>query len=313
VCPACESPEFRTLFAAGDRLGRTSPRVFHVVECARCRLMRLHPRPGGEELRGSTPGDPWFAAGPSLAERWGEAVRRLVLCDQVSFVRRAVKECGESGPVLEVSSGSGTFVQMLRQEGVAVLSLHPAVEGASWCWRRGGAPSMCGRLEEAPVRPESCAAVTLFHILEHLPDPHAYVVSAGRLLRPAGRLIVAVPNAACWQFLLLGENWSGLDVPRHLLDFRARDLETLLDTCGFQVLRRKYFSLCDNAAGFATSLAPWLDPAVRRVRNLAESPGKKLLKDLAYLALAVGALPFTVVEAACQAGSTFLVEACKKP
>ena len=101
-------------------------------------------------------------------------------------------------------------------------------------------------------------------------------------------------------------------MPRHLVDFRAQDLEGLLEGSGFRVLRRKYFSLRDNPTGFASSLAPWLDPTGRRVRRLAESPRKKLFKDLVYLALAVAALPFTVVEAACQARSTFLVEACKK-
>jgi SAM-dependent methyltransferase len=275
-------------------------------------MLRLHPRPSPEELRALIPGDPWFAPGSSRVDRWGEALRRLALCGHVSFVRRAVKESGESGPVLEVSGGSGTLVQMLREEGLAVLSLHPAVEAARWYWRRAAVPSMCGRLEQIPLPPESCAVVTLFHILEHVPDPSAYLACARDLLRPRGRLIVQAPNAACWQFLLLGENWNGLDVPRHLMSFRARDLEALLDSCGFRILRRKHFSLADNPAGLASSLAPGLDPTVRRMRGLAESPPKKLLKDLAHLALAISALPFTVVEAACQAGSIFLVEACKK-
>jgi hypothetical protein len=152
----------------------------------------------------------------------------------------------------------------------------------------------------------------MFHVLEHLEDPMTYLNAARELLRPQGRLIVQVPNAACWQFLLLGENWSGIDVPRHLLDFRSRDLEALLSFCGFEVLRRKYFSLRDNPAGLATSLAPWLDPMARRVRRLKESPASKLAKDLLYLALVVAALPFTVVEAACRAGSTVMIEARKR-
>ncbi|MGB9606859.1 MAG: hypothetical protein ACPL88_13370, partial [Bryobacteraceae bacterium] len=120
------------------------------------------------------------------------------------------------------------------------------------------------------------------------------------------------PNAACWQFFLLGENWSGLDVPRHLVNFRDRDLEYLLDCCGFEVIRRKYFSLRDNPAGLATSLAPWLDPMARRVRKVRESPAGRLLKDLLYLGLVVAALPFTLLEAACRVGSTVMMEARKK-
>jgi hypothetical protein len=50
----------------------------------------------------------------------------------------------------------------------------------------------------------------------------------------------------------------------------------------------------------------------RRVRGIRETPAAKLAKDLLYLALVVAALPFTVVEAACRAGSTVMLEARKK-
>jgi SAM-dependent methyltransferase len=152
----------------------------------------------------------------------------------------------------------------------------------------------------------------MFHVLEHLPDPRAYLVAARELLAPDGRLVVQVPNAASWQFRLLGRRWSGVDVPRHLFDFRSRDVERLLEACGMVVVRRKYFSLRDNPAGLASSVAPGLDPMARRVRRVAESDGARLAKDLAYLALAAAALPFTLAEAAFGAGSTVMMEARKR-
>ncbi len=123
----------------------------------------------------------------------------------------------------------------------------------------------------------------MFHVLEHLYEPHAYMEAAHELLRPDGRLVIQVPNAASWQFLLLGENWSGLDVPRHLLTFRASDLEVLLDRCGFEAVRYKYFSLRDNPAGLATSLAPWLDPMARRVRGVRGRPAGQAAQGPAVL------------------------------
>ena len=152
----------------------------------------------------------------------------------------------------------------------------------------------------------------MFHVLEHLHDPASYLRSAHKLLRPDGRLIVQVPNAACWQFLLMGEHWSGIDVARHLTDFRSKDLEALLDRCGFEVLRFKHFSLRDNPAGMATSLAPKLDPMARQMRQVRETPLRKLTKDLLYFALTLISVPFTLLEAACRAGSTVMVEARKK-
>jgi hypothetical protein len=123
--------------------------------------------------------------------------------------------------------------------------------------------------------------------------------------------VVQVPNAASWQFLLFGEHWNGLDIPRHLINFRASDIQSLLEQNDFRVLRAKHFSLRDNPAGFASSLAPALDPMARRVRGISETPGARLTKNLLYLSLVLTALPFTALEAACGSGSTVMMEALK--
>ena len=110
-----------------------------------------------------------------------------------------------------------------------------------------------------------------------------------------------------------GETWRGIEVPRHLWNFRASDLEILLDRCGFDVVRTKHFSLRDNPACLATSLAPALDPTVRHVRNEIETPKRKLLYDALYFGLVVASLPVTLLEAACRAGCTVMMEARKQP
>jgi SAM-dependent methyltransferase len=170
-----------------------------------------------------------------------------------------------------------------------------------------------GALPRAPFRPGTFSTITMFHVLEHLYDPSAYLEAARKLLQPGGRLIIQVPNAACWQFLLFGENWSGLDIPRHLIDFKEDDLAKLLDYCGFEVVRRKHFSLRDNPAGLATTLALGLDPMSRRIRRLPETPLMKLLKDVAYFGLVLASIPFAMLEAACRAGATIMMEAKPKP
>jgi SAM-dependent methyltransferase len=312
-CPACESAESEVLFEATDRLYRTTARRFRVVECRRCRLLRLEPRPTPAELRQYYPEDYWFEPEASTVGRLEEVYRRMVLGDCVGFVKSALERAEETGPVLDVGCGGGLFLRLLREQGPAVLGMDHSAQAAAVAWRANAVPAICGDLARAPLRASSCSAITMFHLLEHLENPAEYLRAAHELLRPRGRLIVQTPNAACWQFLLLGENWSGIDVPRHLVNFRAGDLESLLNCCGFEVLRRKHFSLRDNPAGLATSLAPWLDPMVRRVRGIREVPAIRLAKDLLYLALVVAALPFTVLEAACRAGSTVMFEARKKP
>jgi SAM-dependent methyltransferase len=311
-CPACDSAEFRLLFTASDRLYHTTSERFQVVECKQCRLMQLAPQPTPAELEQYYPKNYWFTPEGSAASRLEEIYRRFVLRDHVRFVERALRESGQTGPVLDVGCGGGLFLRLLRDRGFRVMGLDFSIDAARVAWTSNGVPATCATLSSAPLPPESFAAVTMFHVLEHLYDPRAYLEAARDLLRPEGRLIIQVPNAGCWQFLLLGATWNGVDVPRHLFDFRPADLDRLLDSCGFEVLRRKYFSLRDNPAGLATSLAPALDPMARRVRQSREGPRERLAKDLLYAAFVAAALPFTAIEAACRAGSTIMIEARKK-
>lgn len=263
-------------------------------------------------MRDYYPQNYWFVARSGTAERLEEAYRRFVLRDHVEFVRRALRDSKESGMVVDIGCGGGLFLKILKEFGAPVAGLDFSLEAAGIAWRDNGVPAVCASLTNAPFGPESCAVVTMFHVLEHLYDPASYLHTARDLLRPGGRLVVQVPNASCWQFLLFGENWNGVDVPRHLINFRKRDLQGLLDHCGFEVVRWKHFSLRDNPAGLATTLAPGLDPMARRVRGIKETPAQRLGKDFAYLGLAAAALPFTLLEAACRAGSTIMAEARKK-
>jgi SAM-dependent methyltransferase len=310
-CLVCGHSAFRPLYTATDRLYGTSRHRFQIAACEGCGLMRLEPPPAPEDLPRYYPANYWYTPDASLAGGLEERYRRLVLRDHVRFATRALAQCGESGPVLDVGCGGGLFPRLLRARGIPAIGLDSSPEAAAVAWRTNGVPVLCGDLAHAPLGGAACAGITMFHVLEHLYDPRAYLAAAFILLKPEGRLIVQVPNAACWQFRLLGARWNGLDAPRHLTDFRAQDLEALLAAAGFQVLRRKYFSWRDNPAGLATSLAPLLDPMARRVRGQSETPAAKLLKDLAYLGLLAAAVPFTLLEAACQAGSTIMIEARK--
>ena len=255
----------------------------------------------------------WIAPETTVTDRLEGFYRRFVLRDHLRFVERALKESGEPGLVLDVGCGSGVFLKMLAERGRKnIVGLDFALDAAYAATHRSAVPAICGALSRAPFAAGSCAAITMFHVLEHLYEPARYLDAAHELLAADGRLIVQVPNAACWEFLLFGGRWSGLEVPRSLFHFRRRNLESLLDDCGFEILRYKHFSWRDNPQGMATSLAPLLDPTGRRLRHVQESPRMRLWKDIVFLALVAACVPFTLLEAACHAGSTVMIEARKK-
>ena len=274
--------------------------------------MRLFPQPTPSELGQYYPQQYWFSPGQDFASRAEDFYRRLVISDHVRFVEKAIDSAEATGTVLDVGCGGGLFLRLLRERGHKVMGLDFSLDAANTAWKINRVPAVCGTLSRAPLPDGAFAVITMFHVLEHLFDPASYVEAAHRLLAPGGRLVIQVPNAASWQFLLFGQNWNGIDIPRHLVNFKEKDLCGLVESLGFEVVRRKFFSLRDNPAGMATSLAASLDPMSRRVRKVPESPRQRLLKDLAYLGLTALCVPFTLIEAACHAGSTIMIEARKK-
>jgi SAM-dependent methyltransferase len=162
----------RTLFSGSDRLYRTTDKIFLIVECRNCRLIRLYPQPSPIELRDYYPPGYWFVPESSAADTLEQAYRRFVLRDHLRFVERALRESEEEGLVLDVGCGGGLFLQMLGERRKSkVVGLDFSLDAANVAWRRAGVPAVCATLTRAPLAPGSCAAITMFHVLEHLYDP----------------------------------------------------------------------------------------------------------------------------------------------
>lgn len=314
ACPGCGCSKFHTLCHGADRLYATTTKTYLVIECRECRMMRLYPWPKPSELAACYPENYWYNPGADPADRLAESWRRYVLRDHVRFARRALEESGAGHlPVLDVGCGGGLFLRELGIPEKQRVGLDFSPNAAAVAWNTNGVPAVCGALPRAPFRKGAFGLITMYHVLEHLYDPVAYLKAARELLAPGARLIVQVPNSACWQFLLLGERWNGLDIPRHLIHFKERDLVNLLHHSGYEIIRRKHFSLRDNPAGLATSLAPSLDPMSRRVRGVPESKPLKLFKDGIYFLLTLASMPLAALEAAFGAGSTIMIEARPTP
>jgi SAM-dependent methyltransferase len=304
------------LFQTTDRLYRTTEKVFTLVECMQCKLIRLSPAPTPAELSTYYPSNYWHADEGGKITAIEEFYRRTVLQDHARFLQQAVENAkaaaGRAPLLMDVGCGGGLLLRLMQERGHRVMGMDFSLDAASIAWRQNHVPAICASLPQPPLPEASVTVLSMFHVLEHLYEPQTYLETAHRLLAPEGRLVIQVPNAASWQFLLFGEKWNGIDVPRHIHNFKLRDLEVLLDRCGFVPVRTKHFSLRDNPAGFAISIAPSLDPMARRVRKLVEGPAERLLKNVAHLALIVGAIPFSFFEAICNAGSTIMIEARKK-
>jgi ubiquinone/menaquinone biosynthesis C-methylase UbiE len=78
------------------------------------------------------------------------------------------------------------------------------------------------------------------HSLEHVPDPAADLGELARIVRPGGRLHIAVPNGASAGLRVEGRDWAHLSHPLHVWFFDSRSLSTLVERAGFRLSRTPY-------------------------------------------------------------------------
>jgi SAM-dependent methyltransferase len=171
---------------------------------------------------------------------------------------------------------------------------------------------------------ESFDQIVIWHVLEHLRDPRGTLTECRRLLKPGGRLVVAVPNFSSWQARFGGAGWFHLDAPRHLFHFPLTALRSLLERCGLEAGKNYHFSLRQNPFGWIQSLQNRLDPEhPNRLYATMQVPGRRgdaeasgFLSRLLVVApwLLIGALPaflLSIAEAIFRSGATVHVVAIR--
>jgi SAM-dependent methyltransferase len=127
-------------------------------------------------------------------------------------------------------------------------------------------------LTEAVYPDEYFDEVILWHVLEHLPDPRETLQEIRRIVRPGGRLVVAVPNFSSFQAKWAGAAWFHLDLPRHLFHFPLETLRRLIEECGFVSRSEHHFSLRQNPFG-------WVQSLLNKNRRLPRNALYRMLKN----------------------------------
>lgn len=305
VCPICDYPQLTPKYRLRDRFFATVEDEFILYSCRSCGLLCQDEEPVRDRLADFYPAGYWWRpAGGGRLSRLEKSYRRWVLQrDQLRFLRSAVPEPG-GVRLLDVGCGGGSFLQAALEAGFDAYGLEQSPEACRIAEREAPGRVIQGSESELAAQGESYDVVTLFHALEHLPQPFKYLKGLQKLLRKPGTLLVQVPNAQSIQARLTGRRWYGLDCPRHLYNYNPYALMHLLGRAGFRVHRLRHFSLRDNAAALASSLLPFLDPMSQRVRLLRRTgrlhSAGLALREAAYLPTLVLCQPLAWLEA--QAG-----------
>ncbi|MCS6976221.1 MAG: class I SAM-dependent methyltransferase [Gemmatales bacterium] len=226
-CLLCGRRNWQTLVEAPDVQGGTGL-WFAVVQCLECGLCFTNPRPTASWLEQFYPKDyrPHLSK-PARRRRW----------PWLHFWqdRHGIPWHG-LGRLLDFGCGGGDFLCRMRDLGWQVTGVDASHSTVRRLQRDLGLHVLHGTLPHPDLEAGSFDVVTMWHSLEHVPDPRAVLLEARRLLTPDGKLYVAVPNIDSLAFRIFGPHWFALDLPRHLVHFSPQTLQFLLEQAGFRVV-----------------------------------------------------------------------------
>lgn len=137
-----------------------------------------------------------------------------------------------NGYLLDVGCGSGAMLKSIADRGWRVegVDFDPkAVQNA----QAKGLKVHLGSLEEQKFPDNTFDAITMSHLIEHMPDPLGLLRECHRILKPGGCLVTVTPNAFSWGHRLYGSDWRGLEPPRHLSVFTPHALINAVRHAGF--------------------------------------------------------------------------------
>ena len=148
--------------------------------------------------------------------------------------RNALRRYG-ARTMLDVGCGAGELVYLMRRDGVDASGLEPGVEFADFARTVLGVPAQTAAVDAARIPAESQDLVTLFHALEHVPDPLSVLTIVRTWIRSGGHLVVEVPNIA-----------ARVQAPNHqyhyahLHHFTGSTLAALGEAAGLQLVETRY-------------------------------------------------------------------------
>lgn len=129
--------------------------------------------------------------------------------------------------ILDFGCGTGDFLQTAQRDGWQISGIEPNESARTIAnAKTDNAVKPAESLFE--LTPQSFDVVTLWHVLEHLPDLEAHICQFKKLLKPDGTLIVAVPNYKSYDAQHYKKFWAAYDAPRHLWHFSKTSILKLM-------------------------------------------------------------------------------------
>ena len=241
-CPVCGSGRHRSLYPATSGV-ITHPESLYfetghgpIIQCQSCGMIYAHPQPNETDIE-TEYGE--IEAQEYMSELLG---RERQFADNYELVERFAPR----GRLLDVGCFTGISLAVAQKRGWQVAGLEPSRLGRKTALERFGLEVWPGILPNPAIQSESFDVVTLWDVIEHVPDPAAVVRECWRILKPGGVLGLGTPDIGSPLARLMGGRWMWL-IRIHFHYFSRKTMGRLLADSGFTVkhiqTQTRYFTL----------------------------------------------------------------------
>lgn len=237
VCPLCSTKAEKKLYQEGD---------YCMVRCLRCGFIYQNPRPAQQELLNAY--QTYLPETEEEIEAWGRMMEP-VFRRGADLIERHISQ----GRLLDVGSGYGFFLALMQSRGWEVMGLEVSPTGADYGRKRWGLSILPQPWEQALFPEGEFDVVTAFYVIEHLPDPLAFLREVHRIVRPGGMILLRYPHTTPIKAILsLMRIRNRLyHLPFHLSDFSPRTMRRALEQSEFRGIETVIggFTAPANSAG----------------------------------------------------------------
>ncbi len=223
-CAVCGAARARSKLRTGG---------VEILECSSCGLASWRRPPSH---RPETVYDAAYFTGAS-ADRGYDDYGNLESSLRLTFARRLSRMPRPSpgSRLLDVGAAYGFALDEARHAGWMAVGLEISAAAARRAGELAAGRLVLANASGVPFASDAFDVVTLWDVLEHLPEPHGVLTEVGRILRPGGRLVLTTGDVGSLIARISGSRWHLYTIPEHLFFYTRKSLRILLQAHGFRV------------------------------------------------------------------------------
>ena len=185
-------------------------------------MMITHPQPSLDKLPSYYESVNYIShtdGNKSLFEKMYQFVKSIALKNKLKLINSQ----SQKGRILDIGAGVGDFLAVCKNDGWQTTGIEPSEKAKNIAIKKG--VSFVDNLSE--LKNNSFDVITMWHVLEHVPNLENQISELKRLIKPNGTIIIAVPNFNSFDANYYGKFWAAFDVPIHFWHFSKTAIKKL--------------------------------------------------------------------------------------